>query len=116
MLRVCVQGTIASIPVNFLVDTGAAVSLLSSKVWREIENARVPIVMRPWPGERLVGVNGTPLSVKGCIHVPLSTGGTQFDGTFVIANDLWVEAIVGLDFIRAHKCIIDCSTNTFLSQ
>ena len=39
-------------------------------------------------------------------------GGTQFDGSFVIASDLWVEAIVGLDFIRAHKCVIDCSNNS----
>ena len=112
MLRVCVQGTIASTPIKFLVDTGAAVSLLSSKIWREIENTRVPIVMQPWPGEKLVGVNGTPLSVRGCIHAPLCIGGTQFDGSFVIASDLWVEAIVGLDSIRAHKCVIDCSNNT----
>ncbi|KAL5510200.1 hypothetical protein EMCRGX_G005707 [Ephydatia muelleri] len=35
-----------------------------------------------------------------------------FNGSFVIASDLWVEAIVGLDFIRAHKCVIDCSNNT----
>ena len=112
MLRVCVQGTIASTPIKLLLDTGAAVSLLSSKKWREIENTRVPIVMQPWPGEKLVGVNGTPLSVRACIHAPLCIGGTQFDGSFVIASDLWVEAIVGLDFIRAHKCVIDCSNNT----
>ena len=87
-------------------------SLLSSKIWREIENTRVPIAMQPWPGEKLVGVNGTPLSVRGCIHAPLCIGGTQFDGTFVTTSDLWVEAIVGLDFIRAHKCVIDCSYNT----
>ena len=59
-----------------------------------------------------VGVNGTPLSFRGCIHAPLCNGGTQFDRTFVIASDLWVEAIVGLDFIRAHKLVIDCSNNT----
>ena len=112
MLRVCVQGTIASTPIKFLVDTGAAVSLLSSKIWREIENTRVPIVMQPWLGKKLVGVNGTPLSVRGCIHAPLCIGGIQFNGSFVIASDLWVEAIVGLDFIRAHKCVIDCSNNT----
>ncbi|KAL5482287.1 hypothetical protein EMCRGX_G022596 [Ephydatia muelleri] len=94
------------------VDTGAAVSLLSSKIWREIENTRVPIVMQPWLGKKLVGVDGTPLSVRGCIHAPLCIGGTQFNRSFVIASDLWVEAIVGLDFIRAHKCVIDCSNNT----
>ncbi|KAL5505693.1 hypothetical protein EMCRGX_G007162 [Ephydatia muelleri] len=37
---------------------------------------------------------------------------SMFNGSFVIASDLWVEAIVGLDFIRAHKCVIDCSNNT----
>eukprot|EP00731_Ephydatia_muelleri_P003753 Em0001g3753a len=37
---------------------------------------------------------------------------SMFNGSFVIASDLWVEAIVGLDFIRAHKCVTDCSNNT----
>ena len=57
MLRVCVQGTIASTPIKFLVDTGAAVSLLSSRIWREIENTRVPIVMQPWLGKKLMALH-----------------------------------------------------------
>ena len=31
----CVQGTIASIPLCLLVDTGAAVSLLSADAWNK---------------------------------------------------------------------------------
>ena len=114
MLRVCVQGTIASTTIKFLVDTGAAVSLLSSKIWREIENTRVPIVMQPWLGEKLVGVNGTPLSVRGCIHAPLCIGGTQFNGSFVIASDLWVEAIVGLDL--GHISVLLTALITLLAS
>ena len=64
-------------------------SLLSSKIWRDIENTRVPIIMQPWPGKKLVGLNGTPLSVRGCFHAPLCIGGTQLDGSFVITSDLW---------------------------
>ena len=64
-------------------------------------------MLQQWTGKKLVGVNGTALSVKGCVHVPVSIGGTEFEGTFAVLEDLVVDAILGLDFFQKHNCIID---------
>ena len=104
----CVQGTIASIPLCLLVDTGAAVSLLSADAWNKVSSTEHPIVLQQWTRQRLVGVNGTPLCVKGCIHTSVSIRGTQFEAKFVVSSDLWVDGIIlGLDFIEQHDCVID---------
>eukprot|EP00731_Ephydatia_muelleri_P027657 Em0019g530a len=93
-----VHGMIGSIPLELLVDTGAAVSLLNASVWKGINNTETRIVLQQWSGKKLVGVNGTPLSVKGCVHTcVLIGGGTEFEGSFVVSDGLVVDAIVGLD-------------------
>ena len=37
----------------------------------------------------------------------MSIRGTQFEAKFVVSSDLWVDGILGLDFIEQHDCIID---------
>ena len=103
-----VHGTIDSVPLKLLVDTGAAVSLLSTDVWAKVTAAGSPIVLQQWTGQTLVGVNGAPLCVKGYLKARVSIGGSQFDACFVISSDLFVDAILGLDFIDLHNCVIDC--------
>ena len=104
----CVHGLIGSIPLQLLVDTGAAISLLSTDVWRRINTTGSPIVLQQWTGKKLVGVNGAPLCVKGCVHAHVSIGSIPFKGTFIVSGDLLVDAILGLDFIERHHCVIDC--------
>eukprot|EP00731_Ephydatia_muelleri_P015802 Em0009g226a len=69
--RFSVHGMIGSNPHELLVDKGAAVSLLNASVWKGINNTKTHIVLQQWSGKKLVGVNGTPLSVKG---LPLKKG------------------------------------------
>ena len=49
-----------------MLDTGAAVSLIREDVWSRISKsgARIP-QLQEWKGKRLVGANGSILSVKG---------------------------------------------------
>ena len=103
-----VHGLIGSIPLQLLVDTGAAISLLSTDVWRRINTTGLPIVLQQWTGKKLVGVNGAPLCVKGCVHAHVSIGSIPFERTFIVSGDLLVDAILGLDFIERHHCVIDC--------
>ena len=56
--------------ISFLVDTDAAVSLVSSKVWNRIKPTPAPR-MNP-VGLRLVGVDGAPLHVQGSVTVELN--------------------------------------------
>ena len=65
-----VYGRVHGADVRFLVDTGAAVSLLNSTVWRKL-TADASLRLEPWLGARLVGVDGSQLRVFG--QAPTST-------------------------------------------
>ena len=65
--KVCVKG----VWVSFLVDTGAAVSLIDGRVWDSMSNTvKVNLVTT-----RLVGVDGVPLQVRGSAVLSLSVCG-----------------------------------------
>ena len=55
-------------PLSLLVDTGAAVTLMSKETWDEIcptSNGK----LRPWVERQLVSVDGTALQVFGSMEV-----------------------------------------------
>eukprot|EP00731_Ephydatia_muelleri_P014191 Em0007g1501a len=92
-----------------LIDTGAAVSLLSVNTWQRVAGyCRVLPPIEKWTGQTLVGVNGSALSVKGVAGLPLSLEGNIFNVPFVVTDDILVEAILGLDFVESNHCVIDC--------
>ena len=105
--RIC--ASICSTPVECLIDTGAAVSLLSVNAWQRVAGyCRVLPPIEKWTGQTLVGVNGSALSVKGVAGLPLSLEGNIFNVPFVVTDDILVEAILGLDFVESNHCVIDC--------
>ena len=55
--------------VSFLVDTGAAVSLVSSEVWDRVKPTNAPRLNHV--NVKLVGVDGAPLQVQGSVTVEL---------------------------------------------
>ena len=88
--------------VDFVIDTGAAVSLVRRDVWEQIVKGDCTLVLEQWAGRRLVGVNGAPLSVSGCKKVNIFLNGMPFKVMCVVTDDIMVEAILGLDFVNAH--------------
>ena len=101
----CVEGVVCSVPVTFVIDTGAAMSLINNCVWNQIARAGHVAELQQWIGNRLVGVNGSPLSTKGFGSF---FGNKKFGATLIVTGDITVGAILGLDFLENHKCCIDC--------
>ena len=89
-----VHGMIGSIPLELLVDTGAVVSLLNASVWKGINNTETHTVLQQWSGKKLVGINGTPLSVKGCELVRL-LGVLSLKGVLWCRMVLWLMLLWG---------------------
>ena len=86
------KGYIASIPVQFVVDTGASVSLLSTDVWHRV-SANKHMELKEWGGSsRLLGVNGSPLHVQGIVlvHLTLSKN-VVFENKFLVVEGMTVE-------------------------
>ena len=63
-----VEGKVGEVPISFLLDTGAAVTLLRKDTWERV-SAGNQLRLSPWEGERLVGVDGSPLQVFGQVKV-----------------------------------------------
>ena len=89
---------------KFMVDTGAAVSLLSSKMWRAMGGKNAVISV----GWKTVGwCGGSPVMVLGVCTLQLRFVDLVLQADFVVADLLQVESIIGLDFLEAHHCIVD---------
>eukprot|EP00731_Ephydatia_muelleri_P005415 Em0002g1591a len=73
-----IRGVIGAVGVDFVIDTGAAVSLVRRDVWEQIVKGDCTLVLEQWAGRRLVGVNGAPLSVSGCKKVDIFLNGMPF--------------------------------------
>ena len=88
-----------------LLTQGAGVSLLSKSVWDKIKPAKERF--NPMVTHRLVGVDGVPVKVEGIVSAPITIGEVTLQHDFIVAKQITVEAILGLDFLEANKCILD---------
>ena len=60
-----IHGNINGVAVSLLIDTGSPVTLLNREIRDKISNNGNP-EMKPWQGQRFVGVNGATLDIWGC--------------------------------------------------
>ena len=77
-------------------------------VWCQLEGEH-GCSLSPWDGHKLVGVEGSPVSVCGV--TTLHIAGTTFVSDFVVVDALGVDCIIGLDFLRKFKGVIDLPKN-----
>ena len=81
-------------------------SLIHKDIWSRITNFEDAHVhqLQEWKGKRLVGVNGSTLSVKGfgTLLVFLGDRKAPTEVTLIVTSDLTVhEVILGLDFVTS---------------
>ena len=102
------EGTVNGAQTSFLVDTGAAVSLLRDDAWARSNAERACTEsLKPWSNPRLVGVDGSPLPVLGCARVEIDLAGEKLPMDVVVVSTLTTEAILGLDFLHKYRANID---------
>ena len=63
--------------------------------------------LQQWSGSRLVGVEGSPVSVHGVTMAEVELGGHNVSTDLFVVDGLKVESIIGLDFLEKHGRIID---------
>ena len=60
-----------------------------------------------------MSVDGTPLKIHGAAAVvPVQLADRTYDINAVVAEGLTTDAILGLDFLEAHLCILDLGRRT----
>ena len=99
------QGKVAGVPTSFMLDIGAAVTLLQEDRWKEVKN--VDAKLEAWQGPRLIGADGTPIPVMGQVSTEVTLAGKTFTQSMAIVHSLATEGILGMDFFKESKCTID---------
>ena len=101
-----VEGTVNGIPIVFLLDTG--VTLLLSDAWARVF-ASQPQQLKDWSQLRLVGTDGSPLTIHGSARVSVDMGALR-QIYIVMVSPLTTEAILGLDFLKEYSAQIDLAS------
>ena len=96
--------TLFSKTYSFLVDTGAAATLLSSTTWNHYLQQCCYDLIHPSlesVSSCLFGVNGSRLTVK--CNISLQSNQFNFPISAIVVDDLAEEAIMGLDFLEKYS-------------
>jgi hypothetical protein len=96
---VYVDGSIQGIKVTFTADTGAARTVISSKLFRKIPNSKKPRLER---SSALASVNGQPLTEMGKAVFNITLGNLTLDSELIVA-EIEDEALLGLDILMKGK-------------
>ena len=108
-----VEASVNGVIVQFLVDSGASVTLIRKDVWERV-NAFRPPALSPWTGPNLVGVDGSPLAVCGQTKISLTLKERNFETEVLVVNSLTTEAILGLNFLQQSNALIDLAKKQLL--
>ena len=90
---------------RFLIDTGAAVSVIDSTFYSEYCTG-VCSPLKPCHCS-LTTANGVGLNIHGEVEVSLKISGFDFAQTMVVADLQSCQGILGLDFLQDNSCVLD---------
>ena len=72
--------------------------------------------MRKEVTDRLVGVDGIPIKVRGTVSTKVYLEGLVFNQKFIIADGIIAEAILSMDFLEANKCVLDLGRGELVAK
>ena len=101
-----VAGFINHLPVGMLIDTGAAVTLMSRSVMQRL-GLSVSQLDEPEGDDTLVGAGGGALVVLGSVLVSLRIGTKNYPHRVRVVDRLRRECLVGRDVLQGLECTIE---------
>ncbi|XP_052030188.1 retroviral-like aspartic protease 1 [Apodemus sylvaticus] len=104
------RGKIGHVPVRFLVDSGAQVSVVHPALWEEVTDGDLD-TLRPF--ENVVKVaNGAEMKILGVWDTEMILGKLKLKAEFLVANASAEEAIIGTDVLQDHNAVLDFEHRT----
>ena len=100
------NGTIGNSPVQFLLDSGAAVSVIHYTALDSDHQQQITITANV---QAAVTANGGALEVLGQVTLPIAIGDFQSTHLFTVVSNLTVDCILGADCLMQHGAVIDCN-------
>ena len=122
-MSITCNGKVEGVPVEMLVDTGSVFTLISKDLWDKIcKELPTRGKIRCAAGgsttglghlelvkeqQKVVSANGDPLEIMGRVNLTLSVGQEEAKQSVWVATDLAQDCILGVDFMRPHRMIVD---------
>ena len=92
------EGWIGDHAVDFLVDSGSAVTAVSSSFYKNLREVGTPVGEIRAMNRRLCGANGSRIDILGCSFCVVSFLGLQTEFP-ILVRDLSTDAIIGTDIL-----------------
>ena len=105
----CVNGVLS----HALLDTGAEATIISDDIYHCINTNTSKL--EP-PRKPVLGANNMPLDVVGETELTIELGGIKAQHRVLVCRGLPQQVLIGIDFLMAHKCIINFDNNTVYSK
>lgn len=102
-----IHGRIGTLPLTFLIDTGSTLTLINSHVFDRLSPRLIQSSYKP-PRSLLVHLaDHSPLNIEWVVNLPFTFNNTTRWHLAYVVPSLWRPCIIGNNFIRTHKLIID---------
>lgn len=98
--------------VRALIDTGAQISMVTKNLYEKLRTNGVNMTEIPitkFPVRGAFSDKGEIIAYK--IFVEMEIENKKFNGEFYIAKKLPYQMLLGIEFLTAHRAVIDCATN-----
>ena len=107
--------TVEKISQKAIYDTGASISLLSTKAWRKILPENRPSKLQV--GLTAVSASGEKLQLQGCYLLRTKVLGKTVTHPFYVCDNLKTDVLLGIDYIKAAGLNYDAiSSEVYLAN
>ena len=89
-----------------LIDSGSEATIINESL--------VPSDEIRDSSRTLIAANGSSIEVSGVVDLPLFVDRHQFQSSFIVSPQIR-NVILGLDWLEAHDCLIDCKNTTLIA-
>ncbi len=97
--------------INSLVDTGSNISLISVESFRKLEKKKRAGLKRLAGTTAATSASGGPLQIVGIYEMSIELFTKTFKFPVHVVNNMKGEAILGIDFMRHARLVVDSETS-----
>ena len=102
------KGAMGNLPMEFLLDSGASVSVVRHGAL----NVHYQNQMNSSSTLTAVTANGGSLNILGQADLPVTIGKFKYVHTFIVADNITVDCILGADCLMRYGSVIECKEYT----
>ncbi|KAL3854395.1 hypothetical protein ACJMK2_013666 [Sinanodonta woodiana] len=106
-----IPGRVQGREVNFLIDTGATVTIMNSPIYEQMYDLQKPYLESA--SQQMKMADGKCIQTRGVGIMDITINDTVVKHAVWVAEiDKAIDGILGFDFLQSNQCVIDAGTNT----